>query len=137
LELYTSRWANGELAHLACQPVGISRGNPRFGTGYRYKKLIELAPSREAFAIEDWDAFAAVYRAGLEKLGLNAIVGKLERISAEAGGLPLVLLCFEASPDDCHRGLLLDWLRERGVEVRELQPGDLPEREGALEPRLF
>ncbi len=125
------------MAHLHCQPVGISRGNPRFGTGYRYKKLIELAPSREAFAIEDWDAFSAVYRAGLEELGLEAIMGKLKRISEEAGGATPVLLCFEVSPDDCHRGLLSDWLREHGVEVRELRAGDLPQRPDAPQPSLF
>lgn len=69
IELFTSRWANRELAHLQCKPVGISRGVPRWRTPYRWKLLRDLAPSREAFAIEDWDAFAAAYRAGLKELG--------------------------------------------------------------------
>ncbi len=137
IEIYTSRWANKEIAHLLCQPVGISRGAPRFATGYRYKKLIELAPSREAFGISDPDAFAAAYRAGLEELGIDLILSKLEKISMESGGLPLALLCFEKDPADCHRGLLSVWLRERGVEIRELAPGDLPQKPDTPEPRLF
>ena len=52
-KLFTSRWANRDLAHLACQPVGISRGAPRFPVPYRYKMARELAPSRQAFGIED------------------------------------------------------------------------------------
>ena len=67
--------------------------------------------------------------AQLEAIGLDAIVGRLGRIAEEAGGLPLVLLCYEdlTKPGQwCHREHLSSWLRERGVEVRELGPGDLP-----------
>lgn len=135
--LFTSRWADRDLAHLACQPVGISRGVPRFKTGYRYKMARELAPNDTAWNAPAWEGFAAAYRQQLEEIGLEAIVGRLERISEEAGGQPLVLLCFESSPDDCHRGLLTAWLREQGITVRELQPGDLSQRPDAPELRLF
>ena len=110
MQLFTSRWADRRLAHLACQPVGISRGAPRFPVTYRYKLARELAPSREALAIEDPEEFERVYRQGLEAIGLSAILGRLAAISEEAGGLPLALLCFEADPGDCHRGVLSRWL---------------------------
>ncbi len=127
IELFTSRWANEELAELQCQPVGISRGNPRFKTGFRYKVVRELAPDAEAWAAgEDEGAFRASYIRQLEALGLDAILDRLTRISRETGGLPLVLLCYEPAGEFCHRHVLSAWLREQGVEIRELQPGDLP-----------
>ncbi len=137
MEIYTSCWKNRELAGLACMPVQISRGRPRGALGFRYRVLRELAPDDRTWAEEDWSRFGDEYRRQLEELGVEAIVSRLETIGREAGGLPVTLLCFEEAQSDCHRGLLASWLRERGVEVRELQPGDLPEREGALEPRLF
>ena len=137
MRLYTSRWANRDLAHLRCLPVGISRGTPKFKTGYRYRLLRELAPSREAFGLDDPEEFAAAYRAGLEEIGLDAIMMKLERITEESGNLPLVLLCYEADPADCHRGLLLAWLREQGVEIAELEPGMLAKKPDAPQLALF
>lgn len=137
-KLFTSRWANKELAELHCQPVGISRGNPRFRTGFRYRLVRELAPDDEAWAHkEDQAAFRASYLRQLEELGLEGILGKLAGISREAGGLALVLLCYEPAGEFCHRHVLSDWLRGRGVEIRELEPGDLPQRLEAQERRLF
>jgi uncharacterized protein (DUF488 family) len=60
---------------------------------------------------------------------VDAILGRLARISQENGELPLVLLCYEPAGEFCHRHVLAAWLRERGVEIRELQPGDLPSRQ--------
>ncbi len=137
MRLFTSCWKNKELAGLACQPVQISRGRPRGALDFRYRVARWLAPDDETWQHEDWGDFAASYRRQLDELGPDAIMGRLARISEEAGGPALILLCFERNPDDCHRGLLASWLRERGVEVRELAPGDLPEREGVAEPRLF
>jgi len=135
IELFTSRWANKELADLRCQPVGISRGTPRFRTGYRYKLMRELAPDKEAWvAAGDDRAFRASYIRQLEGLGLDTILDRLARISHETGGLPLVLLCYEPAGEFCHRHVLSAWLRERGVEIRELEPGDLPQRPDAPQP---
>ncbi len=137
IDLFTSRWQNRELAELECVPVGISRGLPRFPTGYSYKMLRELAPSREAFGITDPEEFERAYVAGLEDLGLDAIVGRLATISRETGGSVLVLLCYEPQGEFCHRHLLSAWLRERGVEIRELAPGDVLRCEDAPQPSLF
>lgn len=137
IELFTSKWANKTLAHLRCQPVGISRGTPRFPVPYRYRMARELVPSRETFGLEDREEFERAYVAGLERIGLEAIVGKLERIGRESGGAALVLLCFEREDQFCHRHLLRRWLRERGVEIRELKAGDLPQREDVAQRSLF
>jgi hypothetical protein len=105
MRLFTSRWSNKELAELECQPVSISRGRPRFGTGYRYKLMRELVPSHEAFGLDDPQEFERAYRAGLEEIGLDIILGRMVAINREAGGLPLVFLCYEVDPADCHRGI--------------------------------
>ncbi len=140
VDLYTSRWANKGLAHLACQPVGISRGVPRFPLAYRYKLARWLAPSAATFALEDPREYEASYAAQLEAIGLDAIVGRLGRIAEEAGGQPLVLLCYEdlTKPGQwCHRQHLSAFLLGRGVEIRELGPGDLPHRPDAPQQALF
>lgn len=135
--LFTSFWSNKELADLECVPVGISWGVPRFPTGYRFRVARWLAPDDEAWRTPDWLAFIASYRGQLDGLGAETITDRLARISEETGGGALVLLCFERDPGDCHRGLLTAWLREHGVEIRELAPGDLPQRGDVPEPRLF
>jgi hypothetical protein len=136
--LFTSRWANKDLAELRCQPVGISRGTPRFRTGFRYRMARELAPDSEAWAQKEDEAeFRASYLRQLEALGLDAILGRLAGIGREAGGLPVVLLCYEPAGEFCHRHVLSEWLWGRGVEIRELEPGDLPQRAEGSERRLF
>ena len=137
MRLFTSRWQNRDLAELECQPVGISRGTPRFRTGFKYRLLRELAPDGSAWAAEDERDFTETYTAQLEQIGPEVIVGRLRRISEEAGGAALVLLCYEPDGEFCHRHLLSAWLRERGVEIRELVPGDLPQREDATQGACF
>ena len=137
MRLFTSRWANRDLAHLRCVPTGISRGTPRFRTGFGYKLARELAPDDTVWGTADWPDFVEAYRRQLDGLGAEAIVDRLARISEQAGGVAVVMLCFEADPGDCHRGTLSAWLRERGVKIEELVPGDLPEREDAMEMRPF
>ena len=140
MDLFTSRWANRELAHLACRPVGISRGVPMSPLAYPYKLARWLAPSGATFALEDEGRFRESYRAQLEALGLDAILDRLGRIAEEAGGQPLVLLCYEdlTKPGQwCHRQHLSAFLLGRGVEIRELGPGDLPHRPDAPQQALF
>lgn len=136
IELFTSRWSNRELARLPVVPVGISRGTPRWPLPYSYRKAPILAPSRETFAIEDKGRFAAAYRRQLEEIGLRSIMDDLGRLSREAGGLPLVLLCFEPAGQFCHRHVLRDFLTKYGVEIRELAPGMLGTKPEA-QPALF
>jgi hypothetical protein len=122
VELFTSRWQNRDLAHLDCTPLGISRGLPRWKLPYRYRMMRSLAPSREAFAIEDAAEFERVYVAGLEEIGVERIVAEIGRISAEEGGRPLALLCYEEDPSQCHRGAFARWFcKKTGYRIRELK----------------
>lgn len=139
-ELYTSRWANSRLADLECVPVGISRGVPRFSTTYEYRLVRWLAPSKATYALDDPQEYEASYVRQLEDLGVQTILGRLARISRDAGGLPLVLLCYEdlSQPGHwCHREHLSVWLRGHGVKIRELKMGMLKKRQDAPQPALF
>ena len=129
-QLFTSRWTSPLLRDLDAACVGISRGVPRWPLPYRYKLLRLLAPSREAFVIEDRDEFTQAYLGGLDMLGTDRIVADFVKIGREVGHKPLVLLCWEdvfAPEQWCHRRLLAGWLHEHlGVEVLELVSNALP-----------
>ncbi len=136
MEVYTSRWANRDLADLACVPVGISRGVPRFALPYQYRRVSELAPDDQAWAEQDPEAFRLSYLRQLGEIGADAILGRLERVS---GGLPVVCLCYEDvhAGESCHRRYLADFLRARaGLVVPELE-GHLPRRPDAPQQSLF
>jgi hypothetical protein len=137
VDLFTSRWANKDLADLACQPVGISRGTPRFRTGYRYRLLRDLAPDDRTWGfLDDPDAFKESYLDQLRGICADAILARLEGVS---GGLPVVMLCYERVPEQaCHRRYLADFLEgEAGVPVPELEPGMVPRSPDAPEQTLF
>ncbi len=140
MELSTSHWQNQGLAGLQyVVPVGISRGTPRgkqvkelpyrrglIGKPYRWRRLPDLSPSKELF--EDWkagnvqpDEYTRIYRDHLDTLGLEAVMGQLEKKSADNEGKPLVLLCWCWPGDFCHRKVWADWhLEKTGQEVPEL-----------------
>jgi uncharacterized protein (DUF488 family) len=138
IDLYTCHWRSPLLVDADAQIVSISRGEPRWRLPFRYRRLQSLAPSDEAWRQKDQKAFEAAYIRQLEEIGVTAILGDLKRI---AGDGRAVLLCWERldKPDEwCHRRILADWLRERtGIEIREMQRGDLPHCEEAAEMRLF
>ena len=115
MEIYTSRWANKELAHLDVVPIGISRGVPRWPLPYRYKLLRLLGPSRETFVLQDLKKFEQAYLTGLEEIGAEKIARALRKISDEHGGRPLALLCYENihAGETCHRRMFADWWKER------------------------
>lgn len=121
VELFTSRWQNRELSRLPVVPVGISRGVPRFPLRYRYRRLPDLYPDGWMLGIEDDARFNEAYRKKLDRLGVDRIGAQLRTISEEEGGRPLVLLCYEADPGQCHRGTFARWWEARaGQAVEEL-----------------
>jgi uncharacterized protein YeaO (DUF488 family) len=130
LELYTSQWKNQNLANLDVVPVGISRGTlpglTRRKAPYRYKRLMDLAPSSELFG--RWkvgditpEEYTIAYRDYLNSLGAEEVIGQLERKSVENEGKPLALLCFCAPGAFCHRRVLAAWYQEKtGQAIPEL-----------------
>jgi hypothetical protein len=146
LDLYTSRWANKELAYLDVVPVGISRGLPRWKLAYSYRTLQLLAPTRQAFGLKNPDEFAAAYTTGLVEIGLEVILGALKSISRDNGGKPLVLLCYEdvlppphGKGNWCHRTIAARWLEQKvpGLVVPELRHDTLPPLQGETQEPLF
>ena len=130
MELYTSHWKNQGLTDLDVVPVGISRGVPRGKLArqlpYRYKRITNLAPRSELFV--RWkagmvgpDEYTRIYRSHLDSLGSEKVMGQLEKKSTGNGGKPLVLLCWCAPGEFCHRRIWADWYLEKtGQEVPEL-----------------
>jgi hypothetical protein len=138
--MLTSYWSNRALADVDAVKVSISRGQPEWPVGFRYRRAMLLAPSRETFALKDDGAFEASYLAGLEEIGVERIAELLAKIRAEEGSRPLVLLCFEADPLDCHRATFARWWAARtGQEVKELGRGCGPSRSSRddAQGRLF
>ncbi len=137
-KLWTSRWANGELARLPFVPVGISRGVPRWPLPFRYRVARLLAPSRATFALEDDADFEREYLRELEEAGVEKIGDLLRRLSDEGGGQALVLLCHERDPAECHRSMFARWWQQQtGQVVEELQRCG-PSRKGQdLQEPLF
>lgn len=134
-DLYTSRWANRELARLPVVAVGISRGTPKWPLPYSYRMARLLAPSRQTFELRSDDAFERAYLAELEEAGVEKIGAMLGKISDEEGGGPLVLLCYEKDRNDCHRAMFAAWWQERtGQRVEELPADGRNLRQDAQEP---
>jgi hypothetical protein len=135
---FTSHWRNPELRDLDATIIGISRGVPRGNPGYRYRVLRSLAPSRETFAIQDRERYAASFRAQLEELGAGRILADLKRIGGTGS---IVMLCWEplADPSEwCHRRMLARYIeRETGLEIPELKAQMLPQREDVAHRSLF
>jgi hypothetical protein len=141
VRLYTSRWSNRDLARLDVVPVGVSRGTPRFPVGYRYRRLMELAPDPWMLGIESDERFEEVYVKKLERLGVDRIMEGLTKISVEEGGKDLCLLCFEdlTKPGEvCHRRMFADWWTERtGKDVPELTSCGPSHKRQDLQSPLF
>ena len=119
--LYTGSWrklAAYERAGLV--PVRTSVGLPKWlpDTQARsYDYLPELAPTGGLFQVDDPVEFAARYRERLVSIGVERIEQRLQALAGQHDGRPLVLLCFEADPADCHRGDFADWWLARTGEV--------------------
>lgn len=92
-----------------------------------YKSMRQLAPTSEIRAVQH-AADAAAREAKRARLGLIAefveayegtILGSLDPADTaaqiSAAGLNPALLCVEASPAACHRGLIADWLWRAGA----------------------
>lgn len=105
-------------------PVRISNGMPKFKLPVTLKYKIPLLFPRwewvqdQNLSVRD---FRAKYWRGLDAIGLDNIGDVLQAISDDSGGKPLVLLCYERMPRDCHRGDFAMWWKDRtGVSIPEL-----------------
>lgn len=65
-----------------------------------------------------WLEYTTRYKAKLASLDRNAILQRLNQISAANGNRDIVLLCYENPRDNCHRHLIAEWL---GPGIQELE----------------
>lgn len=119
MKLYTSYFANARaLAKENVMMVGIALYPPR---GYQGLSLREVAPTYSILKMTHSDEeYTRRYKAEiLAPLDVAAFVEKVRQLS---GGRDVALCCYEKPGEFCHRQLLAEHLRERGMEIEEFVP---------------
>ena len=105
--------------------VRVSRAEPPkwFVEEFEYVDLSDTfgptpAMLEECHPAKNWEAFLPRYKNEiLSALNKTAILELIETISMEHGNRPLLFVCFEALPENCHRHLIGDFL---GISVEEI-----------------
>jgi uncharacterized protein (DUF488 family) len=88
------------------------------GVGYRH--FIDLGtPKAGREAARAGDA-ATMRRIFCEQLDTEGAQAAFEELAILAQAKPVCLLCFERDPAGCHRGVLAERLKERGLEAVDL-----------------
>lgn len=105
MAIMTGRYSNKELRNDGYYPVGISVGKPRFSTGYEIREqCYALAPRYDMLKL-GYEEYKAEYFKKLDKIGVDKIIGIVQRLDAKAQeeDKKLVLLCFEdiRKPENC------------------------------------
>ena len=122
--IYTSRFQNPTLKSGEYTVVGIVRGLPRFKLGYeRAGNIIDIAPTRELFTVNDREEFSAPYMKHLDDVGFERISAQIQRYVDL--GKDVVLCCYEdvRIPNEwCHRLVFAEWwFRKTGQIIPELK----------------
>jgi hypothetical protein len=137
--LYTWSWRNAAAYKGGdVELVRISIGRPRFMAAQRVNEIPympELAPLGGLFHIEDAAEFRTAYWERLDGLGVARIEARFARLLEQSEGRPLVLLCYEHDPKDCHRSdFAVWWEKETGERVPEFAPAPEQDQPQAVEP---
>jgi len=128
--IYTAGWlalARSADHHeeLNIQPVRISATCPKFWHPSVMCPSVQiLIPRPELWQYQDDDAgFKTAYVARLDRTGPDAILERLDEISAEHPGKDLALACYEANPQACLRSLFTSWwVAATGQLIEEWEP---------------
>jgi Protein of unknown function, DUF488 len=87
-----------------------------------WPRLWSVAPTWAQFAMKDPAEFEESYLARLERLGAQKVARALHAIARETGADALVLLCWEAEAERCHRSLWSSWwTATTGEKVTEVE----------------
>jgi hypothetical protein len=104
--------------------VRITLGRPPRWFAYPYEEVRLLAPPPRVFRLKDDREFEEAYGQHLEAVGVERLMERFQDLSEKHDGRRLVLLCFESSVEDCHRGQFARfWFEKTGQEVPELGRG--------------
>lgn len=91
--------------------------------GIRYESRPELGTpqaGREAAKRGDMETFGHVFEAQLSTPAAQAMLEKLLVLMRNEN---VCLMCYERDPEQCHRTLICEWLRDEGdVGIRDLFP---------------
>lgn len=101
--------------------IRASLGMPKWiGEAADWPFLPELAPRWSYFRAEP-DEFEKRYLAQMEAHGARYLARRLHETGRLYRASRIVVCCFEADRDDCHRGLWADWwTRTTGEVVDEI-----------------
>jgi hypothetical protein len=120
--IWTSYFGNIKIIN---NPVSIAISPPRWYNGFAYQRLFPtwkmingLKTNKEkdlALRIREYEY--AYNREILSKLTQSEVFSDLLTLY---NGEDVVLLCYEAPQDFCHRHLVADWFTEAGITVKEL-----------------
>lgn len=103
--------------------------------GIAYVHLVELGdpkPGREAARAGNHDEFRSVYSQHLKTSEARVALAVLNDAAQQE---VVCLLCFERDPSTCHRRMIADRLKVRGLEVFDLF-GDEPSRYARYSEKL-
>ena len=68
----------------------------------------------------DWNWYAGAYQHGLQGVDLAGIVKVWLQFAKDFGGKGIIFCCYEKDNQKCHRSLLMEMMREKGLNVAEL-----------------
>lgn len=118
MNLYTSYFGKLRSIPDTVVSVSIARFTPDWFTGNR---LLSLAPSESLLRwykrTNDWEGYKKFYYQDvLTQLNPRLF---MEALIRNVNGSDVVFLCYEKSPDHCHRSLVSDWLSSAGYNIQE------------------
>ena len=68
----------------------------------------------------DWEWYAQAYKHGLTAVDLVGIAEVWLKSAKESGRKGIIFCCYEKDNQKCHRSLLMEMMREKGLEVAEI-----------------
>lgn len=131
---YLRKLVAGELVIATCAyrkyrpefgvPVATSVGTPGGRSPWRHERALEQCRGLTPYGIFKNPAyadFAKAERAYVDRLRKDEdkVLAQLWLLHERFGGEPLVILCWEPNPAECHRSWAADWLGGHGVRVLE------------------
>lgn len=116
--------------------VRITLGRPPHWFKHPHEEVRLLAPPPAVFRLESDEAFTEGYERHLERVGVDRLRVEFRELSERHEGRRLVLCCFEARVEECHRGQFARyWEAQTGEAVPELQScGRTHKRQDAQQP---
>lgn len=119
--LYTACWkealrsANDEVL-LVRTSIGKPRWVPATVTA-QLPAIKELMPYGLMGKDLPWPSFVSGYTKRLDEIGVTVFEDIFDDLRRRHGDRPLVLLCFEHDPRQCHRGVFARWWMDQTDEV--------------------